>query len=296
MFDHWTSVAGHAYTAATAHFVDDWELHAATLCCESHANQSTAPQIRREVHDARIDYGLDVDKLVSITIDTAANMNAAGMLFEAHDHFPRHYCFAHVIELTTEVAFSDERLPGANGVMRAARKLVGHFASSTQANALSLSLQPPDAKHHRVTVIQDFATRYWSTYSICGRLLRLQPFFAVVENRGQLSCNLTDEQWVTLGKIKKLLQPFMSVQIWMEGQSNVTISLIPYVVSTVRAKLEAFVTDHRQTPLEVLGRELIRDFNSRVGEGAPGTVFTENNERAALNRRQKGISQKAFIV
>ena len=296
-FDHWTSVAGHAYTAATVHFIDDmWELHTATLCCEYHTNESTAPEIRREIHAVRTDYGLDLDKLVSITTDTASNMNSAGMLFEEHDQVPHHYCFAHVFELTAKKAFSDKYLPGADGVMHAARKLVGHFASSVQATTILLNLQPPETKdHHKVRVVQDVATRWWSTYSMCERLLRLQPFLAIMENRGELKCNLTCEQWINLGKIEKLLLPFMFAQKWMEGEAYVTISLVPYVISTVRSKLETFVRDHSQTPLEFLGQELLRDFNNRWGKGTSGKVFTENNIRGSRNR-QKGIPQKIFIA
>ena len=86
-------------------------------------------------------------------------MNSAGQLL----HFSHHYCAAHVIELTARLAFN---IDDEDDTLSGARKLVGHFKGSTQANARLLDLQDNSAGK-KVTVIADVATRWWYTYAMC---------------------------------------------------------------------------------------------------------------------------------
>jgi hypothetical protein len=50
-----------------------------------------------------------------------------------------HGCIDHLLELVTEIAFDD--IPESAGALLAARKLIGHFSSSSQAQSKLLSLQ-----------------------------------------------------------------------------------------------------------------------------------------------------------
>jgi hypothetical protein len=91
-------------------------------------------------------------------------MNAAGDLYPCYFH----YCVAHVIELTTGIAFTDEHLPGGNSAIKDAHSLVGHFSGSTQATELLLNAQRPFVTHPNrpLRVIKDVETRWWSTFSM----------------------------------------------------------------------------------------------------------------------------------
>jgi len=65
--------------------------------------------------------------------DTAANMASAGRLFEEEHGVPWHGCMAHLLELVTGTFF---KAPFVKLVMHAARKLVGAFTMSPQAEEL----------------------------------------------------------------------------------------------------------------------------------------------------------------
>jgi hypothetical protein len=79
-----------------------------------------------------------------------------------------HGCIDHILKLITKIAMKDYE--GSEGTMVAARALVGHFSSSSQAEQrmLSLQLTGKPVKH-----IQDVATCWWSMYSMYERLRRL---------------------------------------------------------------------------------------------------------------------------
>jgi hypothetical protein len=80
-------------------------------------------------------FGIVEQQLVAVVTDTAPNMNAAGQIYPC----PHHYCVAHVLELTTGLAFTDVHLPGAQDTMRAVRQLIWHFNSSKQQLEILLS-------------------------------------------------------------------------------------------------------------------------------------------------------------
>ena len=58
-----------------------------------------------------------------------------------------------------------------------------------------------------------------------------------MEVEGLITCNLTDEQWITASDICVLLEPFMVAQKVLEGQKHVTISLVPYIIVQIREGL-----------------------------------------------------------
>ena len=60
-------------------------------------------------------------------------MVAAGKIFEDDHNVPWHGCLAHVLELVTGVFF---KAPFVKVVLQAARKLIGHYTMSPQAEKL----------------------------------------------------------------------------------------------------------------------------------------------------------------
>jgi len=203
-----------------------------------------------------------------------------------------HGCVDHILELVTKKAFVD--LPQSAGAMSAARSLVGHFSSSPQAEAKLLSKQ---VQTRAVKCIQDVATRWWSTYSMCERLLRLRPYFSLMEAEGELDCNLTEEQWAIIKDTCDLLEPFMCAQKTLEGQKYVTISLVPLIIYSVRTGLIEKVEDVDNTSLQVrsLARVMLDCFNQHWGEGLPGTVAREHLTEGP-NRRPKGIPRLTLVA
>jgi hypothetical protein len=77
-----------------------------------------------------------------------------------------------------------------------------------------------------VKPIQDVVTRWWSTYSMVDRLLCLRPYLALLQEEGDLDCNLNEQQWLIITNLKFMLQPFMIAQRLLEGEYYITVSLI----------------------------------------------------------------------
>lgn len=136
---------------------------------------------------------------------------------------------AHLLELTTGIAFDDT--PDSQETMKKSRALVGHFNGSTNATAILLQIQT-SLGVRALQVIADVATRWWSTWMMCQRLLYLRPYLNIMITRNQLTrtTNLTDAQWAIVQDIVHLLEPFMVVQKQLEGEKYVTISLVPYLI------------------------------------------------------------------
>jgi hypothetical protein len=44
---------------------------------------------------------------------------------------------------------------------------------------------------------------------MCDRLLRLKPYLALLQEEGDLTCNLTDSQWLIVANMTTTLEPFM---------------------------------------------------------------------------------------
>jgi hypothetical protein len=73
---------------------------------------------------------------------------------------------------------------------------------------------------------------------MCDRLLRQKIYLSLLENEGDLTCNLTDSQWLIVRDLHILLKPFMIAQRLLEGEAYVTISLVPYIVYKIRKGLQ----------------------------------------------------------
>jgi hypothetical protein len=150
---------------------------------------------------------LDYNFCSALMTDTKATMCKAGHLSiqcsRANGGTTQwHGCIDHILELITKIAMKDYE--GSEGTMAAARALVGHFSSSSQAEQRLLSLQQT---RKPVKCIQDVVMHWWSTYSMCKSLLRLKPYFDLMEAKGTLDCNLSLSQWVIITDTCTLLNP-----------------------------------------------------------------------------------------
>jgi hypothetical protein len=121
------------------------------------------------------------------------------------------------------------------------------------------------------------------------RLLRLKIYLTILQEEGDLANNLTDLQWKIISDLKTLLQPFMIAQRLLEGQTYVTISLVPYMIYKMRKDLTNAVSNELSSQHVVItGTRMLNKLNEIFGTGAPGTVAVDNFEEGA-RRRPKGI-------
>jgi zinc finger BED domain-containing protein 1 (E3 SUMO-protein ligase ZBED1) len=225
-----------------------------------------------------------------VVSDTAANMTAAGCLYPC----PLIYCAAHTLELTSGIGFNDENIPGAEGTMKPCRAFVSHFSHSSQATKKLLGKQFAPARPKGV--LQDVATRWWSTYAMTNRLLEIKGYLHALESEGSLTCNLTGMQWVIVELVRNVLKPFMIAQKLLEDEKYITISFVPGIIYSVRQGLKAVENDeNNHESIKVMSRKMLVDFCRRWGSGDEMTVLSEN-ETEGTQRRLKGLSKLTLMA
>jgi hypothetical protein len=241
-------------------------------------------------------FNLHYSYMTCVVTDTEATMVAAGRKFVEHSkawsgRTKWHGCVDHLLELVTGIAFTDS--PKTMGTMSACHSIVNFFNSSTQAMSKLLSKQ---VQGRAVKPIQDVVTRWWSTYSMVEQLLRLKMYFAILQEEGELTGNLSEDQWKITTDLKSLLQPFLIAQRLLEGQSYVTISLVPFMVYKVRKDLTMAVQDqHASWHVVDIGTKMLNKLNEIFGAGAQGTVALNNFEEGA-HCHPKGIPMLTLMA
>ena len=92
--------------------------------------------------------------------------------------------------------------------MKRARALVAFFNGSTQATDLLERLQREGKEDYIVSLIQDIITRWWSTYSMIQRLLRLRKYVDLCFEKNFVPSGfaLSVDDWTVLSQILKVPQ------------------------------------------------------------------------------------------
>ena len=111
---------------------------------------------------------------------------------------------------------------------------------------------------------------------MCDWLLRLKMYLCLLENEVALTCNLTYSQWCIVCDLRILLKPFMIAQKLLEGQTYVTISLVPYIIYKIRKGLREAIDCRTSTKyIRSIAAEMIQIFNTHFGQGDAGMVATK---------------------
>ena len=182
------------------------------------------------------------------------------------------------------------------------KAIAGHFSSSSEAaSALSaiqrtLSTILRNGASKDLKVIQDLSGKWWSTWNMIRRLRQLKNFLAVLVGKEELDAeiNLNDEEWKILEEIDQLLEPFMIIQRWIEGQKHVTLSLIPFLITTVRKSLVTAAKSSRTIVVRELAESMLSDpvrgMERYWGKGDLNTLY----EDTTVDGGNGGNGQKGF--
>jgi hypothetical protein len=298
--DAWTSIAKEGYITCTLHFIEPltWTLHDFSLGIFKKEGTSTAVDVVRYAEEHMRKFNVSYPQLTCIVTDTESTMIAAGRLFkeksaDAGGKTSWHGCIDHKLELVTKLAFKD--IPESFGTMAACRAIVAFFNSSSQATE-KLKEKTKARLGSPLTVIQDVVTRWWSTFSMCERLLRLRNTLTVMHLDGDMRLFLTESQWTVVTDLTVLLRPFMIAQRLLEGQSYVTVSLIPYMLYKIRSGLMSANTDPSSSlHVQSISTLMIAKFNEEFGTGEENTVATDHTEEG-YRRRAKGIPKTVLLA
>jgi zinc finger BED domain-containing protein 1 (E3 SUMO-protein ligase ZBED1) len=298
--DCWTSMANESFIALTAHYIDNWELYSLVVECDPFPGTHKVENLVVKVDSMMVACNIMKENVVAAVTDTEPTMTAFGRQIG----YPWLGCFDHILELITGIPFESE---GAKAVLKIAREVVGQFSSSTQATEKLLHIQPiVQPTTTPVTVMQDVATRWWSTWLMIQRLLHLKPSINSLRISNSIRIAPSGSDWELLEILEALLRPFMECQRFMEGDSYVTISFLPFFVSKLRIILgdmeESYSPGHMSAcsePIRAAVYLCVQDmkakFEERWGTGIPGTVFDEHKTEG-VRRIQKGLPLVAMLA
>jgi len=102
---------------------------------------------------------------------------------------------------------------------------------------------------------------------MCDELHRLKMYLCLLENEGDLTCNLTDSQWCIDHALHILLKPFMIARRLLEGRTYVTISFVPYIIYKIRKGLqEAIGCPTATDDIRCIAAEIIQVLNTHFGQ------------------------------
>lgn len=260
-----------------------------------------AENVTAKIESMLRDLNIPTSKISCCVTDNEPTNNAAADLME----FPWHGCIDHLIELTTGMVLKSN---GVEAVMAKARKLVGHFSSSNQEieqlKHIQVALKPNFAPK---TVIQDVVTRWWSTYSMLSRLVYLR--FALDSMQAQRladTLTLLPDEWELVGAVAQVLEPFMKLQQFFEGDQYVTISFIPMMVDLMRGWIQDVssgdceahneLSDSCREKILMLGQEMHISFENRWGTGREGTVWNGDVIVRGPRRIRQGIPRLTCLA
>jgi hypothetical protein len=303
--DCWTSVSNKPYISLTGHFInEEWKLNSLVLCCDHFPGRHVADKIAEKVHSMCATFGIANDDVSCCITDNEPTMNATADYLA----FGWMGCFDHLLELVTGAMFKSKSVVG---VLKRCRQLVGHFSGSTQALEMLTAMQKTlNESCIPVTPDTDVMTRWWSTFLMLSKLLRLKPAIFALTASSKIPTYLAILDWDIIEVLTVLLKPFMRVQKFMEGDKYITVSFMPYLVSKIRSILKTMLEKYTVDTIQRVGhnlpqiecdhiRECIKEmtevFNFRFGSGEPGTVYSERHTRGE-RRILKGLTHEAMVA
>jgi len=298
--DAWTSIAKEGYVTCTMHLIEPttWTLHHFSLGIFQKDGASTARDVVKYVVQLKDNFGVTYSQLICVVTDTKSTMNAAGRMFKENSlqvggQTAWHGCLDHKMKLVTKLAFKDN--PKSRRTMTACRAIVTFFNSSSQARA-KLEEKTKAMLGAALTVVQDVCTHWWSTFSMCEHLVRMKNILLVMHLEGDLRLTLSKEQWAIVADLTALLKPFMIAQRLLEGQSYITISLIPFIIYKIRSGLTSINNNFDASPhVRSVTLAMLHKFAEEFGSGEEHSVSTDHTVEGN-RQRVKGIPKLVLMA
>jgi hypothetical protein len=130
--------------------------------------------MERQLYNAFTEWGLNIKDVIALVTDSASNMNSLGEKIMPQTTICHHYCADHILQLSAIKAFS-----GNASTMEAIKKLktlVTFVNKSPLTWTKFLKCQKMINRTSRtLKLLADVKTRWWSTYAMVERCLKLCP-------------------------------------------------------------------------------------------------------------------------
>eukprot|EP00904_Undaria_pinnatifida_P011858 jgi/Undpi1/7802/HiC_scaffold_23.g10275.m1 len=251
--DGWTSCANDTYMLLTVTLTSSvWQLVNLSVDCSKSEGTTSGEALPAGTKATLAKHGLTGNVTV-VTTDCEASMVKMGRPLEEDAVCTHIGCCNHRIESTTSIVFNG---PGVKKVMALARGLVTRYTASSQAADRLKQFVKTYLNVDNKRVIQDVATRWWSTCSMIARLLELET------------------------------------QTLLVGRKYVTSSLVVPFIYDLRNSLEDAIEDLNDLPpssdadvstakaaVMPCINALRDDFIKRWGDGSDILIYTEGPRR-----------------
>ncbi|XP_067949497.1 E3 SUMO-protein ligase ZBED1-like [Watersipora subatra] len=220
--DGWSSLAKDPYMSLTINYIDtDWTLVNKCLATSYLPVSHTADNISNFVGATLSEYNLYKEKVVSITTDSAANMNAACRELK----LTRLGCFGHYLHNGMTKALN--RYEQITNMITSVRKITSVFSYSFQFQRKLQHLQK-ELKLLENKLINDVKTRWGSTLKMLASVKDQMPGIAklFVDDRKYRHYLLSFSQTDLLSEVVNALKPYESLTDILSGELMVTSSSI----------------------------------------------------------------------
>ncbi|XP_075982177.1 E3 SUMO-protein ligase ZBED1-like [Anticarsia gemmatalis] len=172
------------------------------------------------------------------------------------------FCVAHTLNLAIGDCMKDDggaddnpesvNAPKLQELLSKCRTIVSHFKhsdkSSYKLREMQKQMELPELK-----VIQDIATRWNSQYYMLSRLLELKvPLSATLVAISNPPDNLTNEEWIAVEDVAKILKPAEQATGIVSGEKYPTLSSTIPLIKSLKDAIR------RKTPVSEAGKKLQR--------------------------------------
>jgi hypothetical protein len=120
----------------------------------------------------------------------------------------------------------------------------------------------------------------------------------MLENEGDLTCNLTESQWLVVHDLHILLKLFTIAQRHLEGDAYVAISVVPHMVYKVRKGLQHATESPTSTAaIKGVAAEMVMVFNTHFAWGVDGTIANKiTTWHQETSHRNQNVSTNEFLL
>ncbi|KAM0001748.1 putative HAT dimerization domain, ribonuclease H-like superfamily, hAT-like transposase, RNase-H [Helianthus debilis subsp. tardiflorus] len=238
--DLWSSITTDEFMALTAHYVDEnWNLRKKVLNFRVIPPPHSGSILAEHLINFLADWGIE-KKVFTITLDNAKYNDI--LVYRLKDHlrlnntlvcdgdFTHVRCSAHVLDLIVQAGL--KVIEGAIEKVRESVKYVRASAARKYKFAECIQILSLQCGKH---VRQDIVTRWNSTYLMLDCALayrRAYTRLALVDSSFQTSPS--EEEWVRVEIITRLLKPFYEITTLFSGSSYPTSNLYFHHVWRIR--------------------------------------------------------------
>jgi len=247
--DHWTSCANENYGAFTVQYIDEsFVLRQCVLAVYLYEESTTASEFIVNDFIKKVNWWGLTDSIRFVVTDTEAKMSKASQLLSQHHGIEHIYCLDHLLQIVAVMAYDADILSNSQNVedndssdtsaadspqgqdrtrndkvvsisvLKKVRRLVRYFKKSPQGRRQLRQIQKTvkKTKDRQVDVIQDVATRWWSTLSMLDRLFHIRESLIIFADQHGFPKQSKESaiemfakaDWDALDVLRKVLKPF----------------------------------------------------------------------------------------